>query len=106
MVAAAPPVPQAPVVPLPVARPAEPARAPITLVTERPATAPRRCTSCGAQVSRGSLVCPQCGRWLYSGRMTNDPRLSKRSNGSGCGTVLVLLIGVAAAMALWWCAAA
>lgn len=88
--------------PPPVARPADSGTVPISLVTES-FPRPRRCTSCGAQVSRGSLVCPQCGRWLYSGRMSNDPRARQRSGaGSGCGSAVFVLAAVLSALAFWW----
>ncbi|NIA21513.1 MAG: hypothetical protein GWP05_06000 [Anaerolineaceae bacterium] len=59
----------------------------------------RRCEACGTQVSRGTLVCSQCGRWLYSGRTKSDPR-SRKGQGAGplgcTSSVLLLAIGIGA----------
>jgi len=82
------------------------AKAPITLTPRENQAAVRRCESCGTQVSRGALICPQCGRWLYSGRSKNNPRLGKRQGASplGCtSSVLLLVIGVSALLV--WLAA-
>ena len=77
------------------------AETPITLAPREKRAAVRRCGACGTQVSRGSLVCPQCGRWLYSGRTRSDPRSRKRQGAGplGCtSSVLLLAIGIGAVL--------
>jgi DNA-directed RNA polymerase subunit RPC12/RpoP len=88
--------------PPPAARPADGGPAPISLVKES-FPQPRRCTTCGARVSRGALVCPQCGRWLYSGRMSNNPKARQHNGaGPGCGSAVFVLAAALSALALWW----
>jgi len=79
---------------------------PIALAPDKKSPAERRCMTCGAQVSRGTLVCPQCGRWLYSGRAKKDPRLRREQGHSplGCSSSVLLLVAGIGAVLLWFVA--
>jgi hypothetical protein len=56
----------------------------------------RRCNACGAKVGDKTLVCPQCGRWLYGERKasawTRRPETRKPASPAGCIIGLLLIV--------------
>jgi predicted RNA-binding Zn-ribbon protein involved in translation (DUF1610 family) len=72
--------------PIPMARP----EGPTSAAGGKPAA---KCSSCGAQLPGNTLVCPECGRWLYSGRKSaNDPRGGNKPSPGGCSMGLMALL--------------
>ena len=75
--AAEPKVTPAPGVrPVPMARPAGPA--------------PKVCAGCGTEAPASALVCPQCGRWLSSGRKSATGPGGGKTMPSGCIVAAVI----------------
>jgi hypothetical protein len=60
-------------------------------VAQPAAKAPKVCAGCGTEAPASALVCPQCGRWLYSGRPgERGPGGSGKSMPSGCIVAAVI----------------
>ncbi len=65
--------------PVPVAKPAAPAH--------------KVCSGCGTEAPPSALVCPQCGRWLYSGRPGEKGQGGSSGKSLPSGCVVAAVIG-------------
>lgn len=54
----------------------------------------RRCQVCGAAVSSKALVCPKCGRWLYTGRAHPAQRGDSAQSQSQTGCAVALMVAL------------